>query len=90
MTQMSIWVWAGWQTNAGYIGVGVCYRLCDKKEAADHQASFGQLEEISCSLALVLMEDSNNADVCRRDNTEGQKQSHGISSWREEESRRSG
>lgn len=86
----SVWVWAGWQTTAGDIGVGICCGLCDKKEAADHQASSGQLEKMSCLLALVLMEDSDNADICRRDNTEGQLQSHGISSWREEESRRAG
>ena len=62
------------QTNTGDVVVGICYRPPDEEEEVD-EAFFIELEEASCSQALVLMKDFNHHQVCWKDNTAGHKQS---------------
>ncbi|GAB0186320.1 hypothetical protein GRJ2_001097300 [Grus japonensis] len=61
------------QTNVVADFVGICYGPSDREEVDD--VFFRQLEEASCSQALVLMGDLNHPDICWKDNTAGLKQS---------------
>lgn len=60
-TDESLWVRIRGQTNMDNIMMTVCYRLLDQEDVGE--AFFSQLEEASCSQALVLLRDSACAEV---------------------------
>jgi len=69
----SLWVKIKGRAGTGNITVGVCYRPPDQDERAD-EALYRQIEEASCSKALLLMEHFNHPNICWRDNTAGHRQ----------------
>jgi len=58
----SLWVKIKDWSSKGHLVVGVCYRPPDQGEPVD-EAFLLQLQEVSCSRALVLMGDFNHMDI---------------------------
>ncbi|GAB0207545.1 hypothetical protein GRJ2_003220200 [Grus japonensis] len=69
-----LWVRMRGKANKADILLGVCYRPPNQDEEAA-EAFYKGLEEVSQSLALVLMGDFNLPDVCWKYNTAERKQS---------------
>ncbi|XP_035169883.1 uncharacterized protein LOC118159406, partial [Oxyura jamaicensis] len=70
----SLWVKIKDLSSKVYLVVGVCYRPPDQGESVD-EAFLLQLQELSCSQALILMEDFNHPDICWGSGTAGSRQS---------------
>jgi len=58
----NLWVNIKDQSSKGHVGAGVCYRPPDQEEAVD-KAFLLQLQEVSRSLAPVLMGDFNHPHI---------------------------
>lgn len=65
------------QANRVDIVVGVYYTAPNQEEEVD-KAFYRQLQNASCSQALVLMGDFNHPNICWKDNTAKNKQSRRL------------
>ncbi|KAK4826878.1 LOW QUALITY PROTEIN: hypothetical protein QYF61_011997 [Mycteria americana] len=82
----SLWVRIRDQGNKGNLVVGVYYRLLNQGETID-EACLLQLQEASCSQAIVLLGDFNHPNICWKSSTD-KKEMHrqpkqGQVSWEE-------
>ena len=59
----SLWIKIKDHSSEGHLVVGVYYRPPGQGEPVD-EAFLLQLQEVSCSQALVLMGDFNHLDIC--------------------------
>ena len=73
----SLWVKTRDQANKGNFVVGVYYRPPDQGEEADEEF-FLQLQEASCSQALILIGDFNHPDIRWKSGTANCKQSRKL------------
>ncbi|GAB0203805.1 hypothetical protein GRJ2_002846100 [Grus japonensis] len=73
----SLWVRIREQANKRNLVAGVYYRLPDQGEPID-EAFLLQLQEASCSQALVLLGHFNHPDICSRSSTASCRQSRRI------------